>query len=98
MTGNGDNGQPKPVFTKYRAAECIICLAVILLGVLYLYTDLISLWVLLPIFLASFIAIPIMRYLDEKKRGSRGLALGFSVGITALPAAVVLAAMAVYLL
>ena len=88
----------KPVFTKYRLAECVICLVVILFGVLYLNTEILSLWVLLPVFLAAFIAIPVLRYLDEKKRGSRGLALGFSVGIAALPAVVVLAALLVYFL
>ena len=92
------NGMPKPMFTGYRLAECAVCLAVILFGVLYLNTEIISLWVLLPVFLAAFIAIPILRYLDEKKRGSHGLALGFSVGIAALPAIVVLAAILVYFL
>ncbi len=94
----GNNGPMKPVFTKYRLAECVICLVVILFGVLYLNTEILSLWVLLPVFLAAFIAIPVLRYLDEKKRGSRGLALGFSVGIAALPAVVVLAALLVYFL
>ena len=94
----GNNGPVKPVFTKYRLAECMICLVVILFGVLYLNTEILSLWVLLPVFLAAFIAIPVLRYLDEKKRGSRGLALGFSVGIAALPAVVVLAALLVYFL
>ena len=94
----GNNGPIKPVFTKYRLAECVICLVVILFGVLYLHTEILSLWVLLPVFLAAFIAIPVLRYLDEKKRGSRGLALGFSVGIAALPAVVVLAALLVYFL
>lgn len=94
----GNNGPVKPVFTKYRLAECVICLVVILFGVLYLNTEILSLWVLLPVFLAAFIAIPVLRYLDEKKRGSRGLALGFSVGIAALPAVVVLAALLVYFL
>lgn len=94
----GNNGPMKPVFTKYRLAECVICLVVILFGVLYLHTEILSLWVLLPVFLAAFIAIPVLRYLDEKKRGSRGLALGFSVGIAALPAVVVLAALLVYFL
>jgi len=94
---SGNSGQP-PVFTGYRLAECVVCLAVILFGVLYLKTDLLSLWVLLPVFLAAFIAIPVLRYLDEKKRGIRGLALGFSVGIAMLPALVVLAAILVYFL
>ena len=86
------------MFTGYRLAECVVCLAVILFGVLYLKTDLLSLWILLPVFLAAFIAIPVLRYLDEKKRGIRGIALGFSVGIAMLPAIVVLAATLVYFL
>ena len=95
---SGNNGPIKPVFTKYRLAECVICLVVILFGVLYLNTEILSLWMLLPVFLAAFIAIPVLRYLDEKKRGIRGLALGFSVSIAALPAVVVLAALLVYFL
>ena len=66
-----------------------LCLVVILVGVLYMRTELVSLWVLLPIFLAVFLAIPVLRYLDERKRGIRGVALGLSVGIAALPALVV---------
>ena len=92
---NGNNGQ-KPFITKYRLAEIGLCLAVVTMGVLYLYTDLVSLWVLLPVFLAVFIAIPVLRYLDERSRGSGGFALGLSVGIAALPAVVVLVAILAY--
>ena len=88
MNNNGNNGQ-KPLFTGYRLAEMALCLVVILVGVLYMRTELVSLWVLLPIFLAIFLAIPVLRYLDERKRGIRGVALGLSVGIAALPALVV---------
>ena len=86
----------KPLFTRYRLAECIVCLAVIVIGMIYLRTDWISLWVLLPVFLAAFGAIPVLRWMDERSRGIRGAALGFSVVISALPFAVVTAAMLVY--
>lgn len=86
-----------PTFlTVYRAAELVLCLVVLLFGVLYLYTELISLWLLLPLFLIVFIAIPVLRFLDERKRGTKGLALGLSVGIAALPAVVVCLAILAY--
>ena len=97
MNNNGNNG-PGAYLTGYRIAEIALCLVVILVGVLYLYTDIVSLWLLLPVFLAVFIAIPVLRYLDERKRGIRGLALGLSVGIASLPAAVVIVAIAAYFL
>jgi len=94
---NGNNG-PGIFLTGYRIAEIALCLVVVLAGVLYLYTDIISLWMLLPVFLAVFIAIPVLRYLDERKRGFKGIALGLSVGIAALPAVVVIVAMIAYFL
>jgi len=87
----------KMQFTCYRLAECILCLVVILLGILYT-KDIISLWVILPVFLVVFAAIPILRYLDEKKRGFSGVALALSVGISALPVLVVGIAVLVYFL
>lgn len=94
---HGNNG-PGVYLTGYRLAEIVLCLVVILVGVLYLYTDLVSLWLLLPVFLAVFIAIPVLRYLDERKRGIKGMALGLSVGIAALPAVVVIIAIIAYFL
>ncbi len=92
------NNGPKPIFTKYRTAEVILCLVVVLMGVLYLYTELVSLGVLLPVFLAAFVAVPILRYLDDKARGIHGVALGISVAIAALPAVVVSVALLALLL
>ena len=94
---HGNNG-PGVWITGYRIAEIALCLVVILVGILYLYTDIVSLWLLLPVFLAVFIAIPVLRYLDERKRGIGGMALGLSVGIAALPAVVVTVAIIAYLL
>ncbi|MBQ4607570.1 MAG: hypothetical protein IJB15_12740 [Clostridia bacterium] len=96
MNNHGNNA-PGAFLTGYRIAEIVLCLVVILVGVLYLYTDIVSLWLLLPVFLAVFIAIPVLRYLDERKRGIGGLALGLSVGIAALPAVVVIVAIMAYL-
>jgi len=87
-----------PLFTGYRVAECIVCLMVILVGVLYLKTDWISLGFLLPVFFVSFGAIPVLRWLDERARGIRGPALWLSVFVAALPVAVVTAAVTVYFL
>jgi len=91
-----DPGGNRPVFTRWRLAECIVCLAVILFGLLYLQTDLLPLQVVLPVFLLAFGAVPVLRYLDEKSRGIRGLALGLSVGIAALPGLVVALALLIF--
>ena len=85
QTGNADDsgvqklegtlniGNVKP-FTKYRAAELILCGIAVILGLLYLYADaLIPLGVLLPLYCVGFFGITVLRYLDAKATGSRGV-------------------------
>lgn len=73
LEGTLNIGNVKP-FTKYRAAELILCGIAVILGLLYLYADaLIPLGVLLPVYCADFFGITVLRYLDAKETGSRGL-------------------------
>lgn len=73
LEGTLNIGNVKP-FTKYRAAELILCGIAVILGLLYLYADaLIPLGVLLPVYCAGFFGITVLRYLDAKETGSRGL-------------------------
>lgn len=87
-----------PLFTKYHLAELILLLVATLFGVLYLKWHLIPIGVILPIFLAIFIAVPILRYLDGKKSGRDRLSIGLNVGIAMLPGIVVIIAIAAYFL
>jgi hypothetical protein len=85
-------------FTRFKAAEMILCAAAVILGLLYLYTNpkVISLDILLPVYTAVFVAIVPLRWMDLKATGVKG---GFAVlttvvwGVIAL---VVAAATAVY--
>ncbi len=56
----------------------LLALAIIL-GVLYLYTDLIPLSVLLPVFSVIFTVIPVMRLIRNKKEGLTGFGSLLSV-------------------
>ena len=84
-------GNVRP-FTKYRAVEMALCLAAIVMGLLYLYTSAVTLGVLLPSFTAGMAVITLMRYLDAKKSGGRGfiayIPTVFSALLTVLVAAV----------
>ena len=84
-------GNDRP-FTKYRAVEMALCLAAIVMGLLYLYTSAVTLGVLLPSFTAGMAVITLMRYLDAKKSGGRGfiayIPTVFSALLTVLVAAV----------
>ncbi len=59
-------------FTKYRAAEMVLCILAIVLGLLYLYTDYVSLGVLLPAFTVGMAVITVLRVFDAKKSGLKG--------------------------
>ncbi len=61
-------------FTKYRAAELAVCGVCVILGMLYLYTKVLSLSVLLPVYAAAFCLIPVLQYLDVKASGRTGFA------------------------
>ncbi len=59
-------------FTKYRAVELAVCGVCVILGMLYLYADVLSLSVLLPVYAACFCLIPVLQYLDVKASGKTG--------------------------
>ncbi len=54
-------------FTKYRAVEMALCIAAIILGLLYLYTDLVTLALLLPAFSVGMAVITALRILDGRE-------------------------------
>lgn len=61
-------------FTKYKIAEIIVCAAAVAAGLLYLYTDLVGLSILLPVFSLIFAAVTLLRYMDTKRLGGHGFA------------------------
>ena len=80
-TDNRNNGEEKlslvpgtKPFTVYKFIELGVCLVAVLVGVLYLYAKIIPLTVLFPAFAICFAAIPVLRFLDIKKRGASGFA------------------------
>ena len=101
---NDDNKNPqlnvagiKP-FTKFRAIELAICGGAVILGLLYLYTEAVTLAWLMPIYCCAFLAITVLRYFDAKAVGSRGFAAMLPVicwGV--LTAAVAVATVAYFL-
>ena len=71
LEGTLNVGNVRP-FTRYRAAELILCGAAVILGLLYLYADgLVPLGVLLPLYCAGFFGISLLRLLDAKATGDR---------------------------
>ncbi len=80
-TDNRNNGEEKwslvpgtKPFTVYKFIELGVCLVAVLVGVLYLYAKIIPLTVLFPAFVLCLAAIPVLRFLDIKKRGASGFA------------------------
>ncbi|MBQ8332209.1 MAG: hypothetical protein IJX93_00340 [Clostridia bacterium] len=59
-------------FTKYRAVELAVCGIAVILGLLYLNTDMVSLGVLLPFYCFCFAVIPVLRWLEGKQLGTKG--------------------------
>lgn len=55
---------------KFRAAELIICLIAVILGIIYLNTELISLDVLLPVYAVFFTALPVLRLMEARWSGN----------------------------
>ena len=58
----------KPI-SKLTIVELVLGVLAVILGIVYLKTDLIPLGVLLPLYSAFFTAIPILRAADAKKTG-----------------------------
>ncbi len=82
---NQMNPTPNPnSLTGYKAAEMLLCAVAIILGLLYLYTDIITLDLLLPIFSFGMAVITLLRYLDTKVVGKRN---GKTAKLSYLPTA-----------
>jgi len=79
-------------FTRWKAIELAVCGVSVILGLLYLYADLLSLAVLLPLYSAAFLAITVLRWLDTRAQGLKGFAAMLPVFCWAfLTAAVIVA-------
>lgn len=83
-------------FTKYRAIELIVCGAAVILGLLYLYADMLTLSILLPLYSLFFCAIALLRYLDTKELGGKGFIAMLPVACWAFLAAAVIVATVTY--
>ncbi len=70
-SGNQLNMAGRP-FTRYRAAELAVCAVAVILGLLYLNTELVSLSLLLPFYCLCFLVIPILRWLEGRALGLKG--------------------------
>ncbi len=104
-TDNRNNGEEKwdlipgtKPFTVYKLIEMGVCLVAVLVGVLYLYAKVIPLTVLFPVFALCFAAIPVLRFLDIKKRGARGFAEYLPAFAWAVTAVITIAALTAYFL
>ena len=85
-------------FTRYRAIELAVCGAAVIFGLLYLYTEIVSLSLLMPLYCAAFAAITVLRYFDTKACGGRGFAAVLPVICWGfLTAAVIVATFAYFL-
>ena len=80
----------------YRIEEIILCLGIILTGLLYKFASL-PLAAALPIMAVLFTVIPVVRYMDGKKRGLRGMALFLPVLCMGFVAGIVIVAWIVYM-
>ena len=60
---------PKP-FTPAKIVELALCALAVILGLVYINTDIISLGVLLPVFCVFFSTVPVLRWIDAKKSGA----------------------------
>lgn len=83
-------------FTPYRAAELCLCALAVVLGLLYLYTTLLPLAVLLPLHCLILLAITLLRVREHRKRGEKGGLHWLSILGWAILTGVVIVATAVY--
>ena len=70
-------------FTKFRAVEMVLCAAAVVIGLLYLYTDAVTLNVLLPCYSAGMAVITVMRYFDMKATNNTSTSTSTGVGFIA---------------
>lgn len=83
-------------FTKYRGIELVLCAAAVVLGLLYLNTDLVTLAFLLPFYCVCFLAIPVLRYLEGRALGIKGAIHWITLACWGVLAAAMLAVTAGY--
>lgn len=83
-------------FTKFKAIEMAVCCFAVIIGLLYLYTSLIPLGVLMPLFSAAFVTLPVLRYLDSKACGVKGTPLIITTIAWSILALAVIAATVYY--
>ena len=83
-------------FTKFKFIELGVCLLAVAIGLLYLYAKIIPLSVLFPLFAVCFAAIPVLRFLDTKERGGKGIAEYLPTIAWAVMAAITVVAMIAY--
>ena len=86
---------PKPM-GKFQLAELGICLAAVILGIVYLKTKVITLSVLLPLYTLAFAAITVLRFLDLRDRGEKRFAMRIPAICWAFLTAAIFAATVLY--
>lgn len=74
-------------FTRYRAAELVLCGIAVILGLLYLNTETVTLAFLLPFYCLCFIAIPILRWLEGRMLNLKGAVHWITIACWAVLAA-----------
>ena len=78
--------------TPYGIAEMIICLVAAVLGLLYLYANIIPMEFLIPTYTAAFAAIAVLKFIDIKKSKTKkpsSFILAIVLAVLALAMAVV---------
>jgi len=88
--GNQLNMAGRP-FTKYRAVELAVCAAAVILGLLYLNTELVSLTLLLPFYCVCFLLIPVLHWLEGRALGIKGAIHWITIVCWAMLAAAMIA-------
>lgn len=68
-------------FTKFRAVEMVLCAAAVVMGLLYLYTDAVTLNVLLPCYSVGMAVITVMRYFDMKAANNTNTSVDTNTGV-----------------
>ncbi len=97
----GDRTEQSPLlgvrpFTPYRTAELCLCALAVVLGLLYLYTTLLPLAVLLPLYCLILLTITLLRVWEHHKRGEKGGFHWLSILGWAILTCAVMVATAVY--
>lgn len=82
--------------TKFKLAELVISVFALILGLVYLNTDWIPTAVLLPIYAVFFTVLPILRLVEARKNGAKGLIAVLPSLFYLIIALVVIAATVIY--